>query len=192
MTPSEAANLLLAKYPDLLGPETQFRGESTIEVLDAENIATICQYAKDQLGFDLLTDLSSLDDYGQDPRWTVVYELYGVDINCHLRLKTKVAEQKSALPSVTHIWPTANWHEREAFDMMGIQFTGHPDLRRILMWEGYPYHPLRKDFPLAGKPIETLNIAFSRPAPLEGGPFVTVAGGKDAISREPRSRTADH
>jgi NADH-quinone oxidoreductase subunit C len=192
MTPSEAASLLLAKYPDLLGPVTHFRGESTIEVLDAESIATICQHAKDEIGFDLLLDVSSVDDYGQDPRWTMVYELYGIQIGCHLRLKTQVSEEQSALPTVSHIWPTANWHEREVFDMMGIRFTNHPDLRRILMWEGYPYHPLRKDFPLAGKPSETLDIAFSQPAPLEGGPFVTVAGGKDAISREPRSRTAEN
>ena len=72
--------------------------------------------------------------------------------------------------------------------MFGIKFEGHPDLRRILMWEGYPYFPLRKDFPLAGKPSEMPDVAFSDPAPLEGGPFVTMAGGKDSIQREPRVR----
>jgi NADH-quinone oxidoreductase subunit C len=72
---------------------------------------------------------------------------------------------------------------------MGIRFRWHPDLRRIIMWEGYPYHPLRKDFPLAGKPTELPDIAFTRPAPLEGGPFVTAPGGKDTIEREPRART---
>ncbi len=69
-----------------------------------------------------------------------------------MRLKTDVSEEKSELPSVIGVWRTANWHEREIYDMMGIRFRGHPDLRRILMWEGYPYFPLRKDFPLAGKP----------------------------------------
>ena len=73
--------------------------------------------------------------------------------------------------------------------MMGVRFRGHPDLRRILMWEGYPYFPLRKDFPLAGKPTDVPEVAFTRPAPLEGGPFVTMAGGKDTIAREPRGRT---
>jgi NADH-quinone oxidoreductase subunit C len=72
--------------------------------------------------------------------------------------------------------------------MMGIRFRGHPDLRRILMWEGYPYFPLRKDFPLAGKPTDVPEVAFTDAAPLAGGPFVTVAGGKDAMSREPRVR----
>jgi NADH-quinone oxidoreductase subunit C len=105
-----------------------------------------------------------------------------------LRLKTDVSEEKSELPTVTSVWRTADWHEREIYDMMGVRFRGHPDLRRILMWEGYPYFPLRKDFPLAGKASELPDIAFSKPAPQAGGPFVTIAGGADAIAREPRVR----
>jgi len=103
-----------------------------------------------------------------------------------------VREEKSAAPSVTSVWKTADWHEREIYDMMGIRFRGHPDLRRILMWEGYPYFPLRKDFPLGGKSSELPEVAFTRPAPLEGGPFVTIAGGKDASEREPRVRTPEN
>jgi NADH-quinone oxidoreductase subunit C len=109
-----------------------------------------------------------------------------------LRLKTGVSEEKSELPTVIGVWRTADWHEREIYDMMGIRFRGHPDLRRILMWEGYPYFPLRKDFPLAGKPSEAPDVAFSRPAPLEGGPFVTSPGDKDATRREPRVRTPEN
>ncbi len=133
-------------------------------------------------------DISSVDNYGDDPRFTLVYELYGYGHRCHLRLKTDVSEEKSELPTVTGVWRTADWHEREIYDMMGVRFRGHPDLRRILMWEGYPYFPLRKDFPLAGKPSEMPEVAFTKPAPLEGGPFVTIAGGKDRIAREPRVR----
>ena len=69
----------------------------------------------------------------------------------HLRLKLRVSEDAETVDTVSDIWPTANWHEREIYDMMGLRFKGHPDLRRILMWEGYPYFPLRKEFPLAGK-----------------------------------------
>jgi NADH-quinone oxidoreductase subunit C len=108
-----------------------------------------------------------------------------------LRIKTSVSEEKSELPSVLEVWRTVNWHEREIYDMMGIRFAGHPDLRRILMWEGYPYFPLRKDFPLAGKPTDLPGVAFTRPAPLEGGPFVTLPGGGDATGREPRVRTPE-
>ena len=96
------------------------------------------------------------------------------------------------MPTVTTVWRTADWHEREIYDMMGVRFRGHPDLRRIIMWEGYPYFPLRKDFPLGGKPTELPDIAFTKTAPIEGGPFVTMPGGRDAIEREPRVRTPEN
>lgn len=169
----------------------EFRGEISLTLRDAERVADVCSFAKQELGFDALVDISSVDNYGSDPRWLIVYELYGYRHRCRLRLKTELGEEKSELPTVTHVWPAADWHEREIYDMMGIRFRGHPDLRRILMWEGYPYFPLRKDFPLAGKPSELPDVAFSRKAPLEGGPFVTIAGGKDTISREPRVRTPE-
>ena len=129
-----------------------------------------------------------MDNYGDDPRFTIVYHLYGYGHLCYLRLKADVSEEKGEVPTVTGVWRTADWHEREIYDMMGIRFRGHPDLRRILMWEGYPYFPLRKDFPLAGKPTDVPEVAFTNAAPLAGGPFVTIAGGKDTIAREPRVR----
>ncbi|MEI6355899.1 MAG: NADH-quinone oxidoreductase subunit C [Verrucomicrobiota bacterium] len=190
-TPLELAIRLQEAFPGLVSAPTEFRGEATLKVADADRIAEVCAHAKKALGFDMLLDLSSVDNYGADPRWTVVYELYGIGHGAHLRLKTDVGEEKSELPTVSIVWRTADWHEREAYDMMGIRFAGHPDLRRILMWEGYPYFPLRKDFPLAGKPTELPDTAFTRTAPLEGGPFVTVAGGKDSMAREPRARTPE-
>ena len=188
MTAFELAQKLRDQFGDLLSEPSEFRAEITLKLLDAEKIAEVCGFAKKELDFDYLVDISSVDNYGDDPRFTVVYELYGYGHRCHLRLKTDVSEEKSELPSVTSVWKTADWHEREIYDMMGIRFRGHPDLRRILMWEGYPYFPLRKDFPLGGKSSELPEVAFTRPAPLEGGPFVTIAGGKDAIEREPRVR----
>ena len=125
---------------------------------------------------------------GEDPRFEVVYELYQMEKGEWLRLKVRVSEDHLELPSVTNVWATADWHEREAFDMYGLRFEGHPDLRRILMWDGYPFHPLRKDFPLAGKSSAMPDVAFSEAAPLEGGPFVTVPSTATVKDREPRAR----
>ena len=188
MSAKDLALKLREKFGELMTEPSEFRGEITVVVNDAERIAEVCGFAKSELGFNYLVDLSPVDNYGDDPRFTVVYELYGYGHRQHLRIKTSVSEEKSELPTVTCVWRTADWHEREAYDMMGVRFRGHPDLRRILMWEGYPYFPLRKDFPLAGKASEMPETAFSNPAPLEGGPFVTAPGGRDAIAREPRVR----
>ena len=191
MSALESAQKIKAKFGDLISEPKEFRGEISVEVADAEQIAAVCEFAKRELGFNYLVDISSVDNYGEDPRWTVVYHLRDIVNVVEISIKTDLNEEKSDIPSVLPVWRTANWHEREIYDMMGIRFRGHPDLRRILMWEGYPYFPLRKDFPLAGKPSDLPGIAFTKPAPLEGGPFVTVAGGKDAISREPRIRNPE-
>ena len=188
MTPLEPAQKIKAAFGDLISEPAEYRGEITLKLADAERIAEICAFAKGQLGFDYLVDISSVDNYGEDPRWTIVYHLYGLGHGCSLRLKTAVGEEKSELPTVTGVWRTADWHEREIYDMMGVRFRGHPDLRRILMWEGYPYFPLRKDFPLSGRPTELPDVAFTGTAPLEGGPFVTRPGAIGAAAREPRVR----
>ena len=187
----DLAQQLRAKFGGVLSEPIEFRKEITLKLSEAERIPEVCRFAKQDLGFDYLTDITSIDNYGDDPRFTLVYHLYGYSHLCHLRLKTDVGEEKSEVPTVTNIWRTANWHEREIYDMMGIRFRGHPDLRRILMWEGYPYFPLRKDFPLAGRPSDLPEVAFTATAPMAGGPFVTIAGGKDTISREPRVRIPD-
>ncbi|HEY4952754.1 MAG TPA: NADH-quinone oxidoreductase subunit C [Verrucomicrobiae bacterium] len=188
MTALEFAQKIKAKFGEIISEPAEFRGEITIKLADAEQIFEVCSFAKHQLGFNYLVDISSVDNYGDDPRWTVVYHLRILATMCELRIKTDVSEEKSELPSVFGVWRTSNWHEREIYDMMGIRFRGHPDLRRILMWEGNPYFPLRKDFPLAGKPTDLPGIAFTEITPMEGGPFVTISGGNDSIAREPRVR----
>ena len=188
MSARELAQQLKTRFGDLISEPVEFRGEITVQLSDAGRVAEICEFAKKELGFDYLVDLTSIDNYGSDPRFTVVYHLYGYGHHGYLRIKTGVGEEASELPTVTGVWKTADWHEREVYDMMGIRFRGHPDLRRILMWEGYPYFPLRKDFPLSGKPSDVPQVAFTKRAPLEGGPFVTIAGGKDSTAREPRVR----
>lgn len=189
MAALELAQQIASQFSGVISEPVEFRGEVTIRLADCEKVAEVCEFAKRQLGFDYLVDVSSVDNYGTDPRFEVVYEMYGYGHRCHLRLKTEVSEEKSELPTVSGVWRTADWHEREIYDMMGIRFRGHPDLRRILMWDGYPYFPLRKDFPLAGKASEVPDVAFTKAAPLDGGPFVTLSGGKDRIEREPRVRT---
>jgi len=186
---TDYANKLREQFGAVISSPEEFRGEITVHIADSERIADVSAFAKIKLGFNLLVDVSSIDNYGEDPRWTIAYELYGIDTGSYLRLKVSVSEEKSELPTVTGVWRTADWHEREIYDMMGIRFRGHPDLRRIIMWEGYPHFPLRKDFPLGGKPTDLPEIAFTKTAPIEGGPFVTAPGSKDAIAREPRAKT---
>ena len=187
----DLAQQLQTRFAGIIAAPVAAHGEVSLKLADAARIVEVCEFAKKELGFDFLLDITSIDNYGEDPRWTLVYHFYGLAHASHLRLSTDVSEEKSELPTVTGVWRTANWHEREIYDMMGIRFTGHPDLRRIIMWEGYPYFPLRKDFPLAGKPSEMPDVAFSKTAPLEGGPFVTQPGAKGATAREPRVRTPE-
>ncbi len=186
MTAVQSVQALQEKFPTAVVSSAEFRGEHTV-VLKLENLVPVMTWLRDELTYDLLLDISSIDQMGREPRWEMVYELYSLTGRAHLRIRTAAAEEQE-VPTVSHLWPTADWHEREVYDMMGIHFKGHPDLRRILMWEGYPFYPLRKDFPLAGKPSEMPDVAFTGIAPLAGGPFVTSAGASDTIKAEPRGR----
>ena len=150
MTALEQANKLKAKFGDLISEPTGFCGEVTLQLAEAERIGEVSAFAKTGLGFDYLVDISSLDNYGEDPRWTIVYHFRRLANHCELRLTTSVSEERSELPTVTGVWRTANWHEREIYDMMGIRFNGHPDMRRILMPADWVGHPQRKDYPLKG------------------------------------------
>ena len=190
-TAADLTQQIKDKFGNLISETVEFRGEFTLNLTNADKIIEVCEFAKHKLNFNYLIDISTLDHYGDDPRFSVVYELYGIEHRQHLRLKTTVSEEQCEVPSVCKVWRTAEWHEREAYDMMGVKFTDHPNLKRILMWEGYPYFPLRKDFPLEGKPTEVPDVAFTKVAPMAGGPFGTVAGGKDSCAREPRRRNPE-
>ncbi len=163
----------------------EFRGEQTVKVELVALHDVLAKCHKD-FGYEMILDISSVDHFGDEPRFEMVYEIASLDDSKHLRIKAKVSEDET-VASATDIWVGADWHEREVWDMMGIPFTGHPNMKRILMWEGYPYFPLRKDFPLAGRPTDMPDVAFTGVAPLEGGPFVTSAGGEDVQRREPRA-----
>ena len=167
--------------------KTEFRGEITLTILETD-LREVARFCKGQASFDYLLDITSVDNFGEEPRFEIVYELYSMGLASHLRLKVRVSEDPGEVETVSDIWPTANWHEREIYDMMGLRFLRHPDLRRILMWDGYPYFPLRKEFPLAGLPSNMPDVAFSSAAPLEGGPFVTSPSTATTKDREPRAR----
>ncbi len=184
----EAAAKVLEKFTSATRHE--FRGESTVTV-KLEELRAVMEFCRNVLKLNFLIDVSSVDNMGEEPRFMMVYELAKVDDSVHLRVKAAVAEQQAdagEVPTVSDLWATADWHEREVYDMMGIRFSGHPDLRRILMWEGYPYHPLRKEFPLAGRPSEMPDVAFTGEAPMADGPFVTSAGSTSRVQGEPRAR----
>lgn len=186
MAAPDDVQLLLSSFDKKIRKTIEFRGEHTLCVeLDA--LHDVLAKCRKDLGYKMILDISSLDHFGDDPRFEVVYEIASLDDSKHLRIKAQVSEDES-VPSAVDLWPGADWHEREVWDMMGIPFANHPDLRRILMWEGYPYFPLRKDFPLAGKPTDMPDVAFTGVAPLEGGPFVTASGADDSVRGEPRAR----
>ena len=187
MNSSEAVEKIETRFQDNILLKNSFRDELSLTV-SKDSLIEIMTFCKNDLGFDYLVDLTAVDNLGTNPRYEVVYELYSYSNSCHLRIKVGVDESEREVSSVVGLWPTANWHEREAFDMIGVTFSGHPDMRRILMWEGYPYYPLRKDFPLAGKTSDMPDVAFSEPVPLEGGPFVTSPSSATTEKREPRSR----
>jgi NADH-quinone oxidoreductase subunit C len=148
-------------------------------------------------GFDMLADVSGVDwSVEAQPRFTVVYHLFSTTGHDYIRVAADCPDSAlPEVPSAAGIWPGADWHEREAFDMFGIRFTGHPDLRRILMWDGYPYHPLRKDFPLAGIETELPDPEVTAEtkvgaiaAPMMGGPFVASSGEMNLTDAEPRAK----
>jgi NADH-quinone oxidoreductase subunit C len=185
-TPLELARRLQKAFPESISDPQEFRGEISLVVRDASKILEVLRHAKTECGFNLLVDITSVDHMGTTPRFEVVYHLYSFKEASYLRIKTFVGEETPELASATSVWKAAEWHEREIFDMMGIAFTDHPYLKRILMWEGYPHHPLRKEFPLAGIPV---GDGVVKDAPMAGGPFVTVPGDLTTVDREPRSRS---
>jgi NADH-quinone oxidoreductase subunit C len=127
------------------------RGETTV-VIGRDALLKVAGYlaTEPSLNFSFLSDIATVDRFPMEPRFEVNYQLLSMDLPARLRLKVKLSGSDPVIPSVFGIWPTADWHERENFDLFGIRFEGHPNLRRIVMpdeWEG---HPLRKDYPTEG------------------------------------------
>jgi NADH-quinone oxidoreductase subunit C len=195
MPDSPAATALKAQFPQATDRASS---DHAAVHLPAADVLAALKYLRDEQGFDHLADVTAIDwAEGVSPRFTAVYHLYSTTKHDYVRVTADCTgdDASPAVPSVVSLWPGANWHERECYDMFGIKFEGHPDLRRILMWDGYPYHPLRKEFPLAG--IETalpdLEVAEETnakviAAPMAGGPFVASSGEMNLTEAEPRAK----
>jgi NADH-quinone oxidoreductase subunit C len=161
----------------------------------AEALALL-QHLRDTQGYDFLMDVTAVDwSAEKSPRFTVVWHLYSSTKHTYVRIAADCAsDSEPVMPTATGLWAGADWHERETYDMLGIKFTGHPDLRRILMWDAYPYFPLRKEFPLAGLPTEMSDAEINEEikvgvisAPMAGGPFVATPG-EPMSDAEPRAK----
>jgi NADH-quinone oxidoreductase subunit C len=149
---NKAVALLQEKFPDDVVEVVEFRGDTTI-VVKPERIVEMCTALRDnhETAFKYLSMIAGMDYAPQSPRFGVVYNLYCHKHHSRIMLKTLLADDAApAIESVASVWSTAIWHEREAYDMMGIRFNGNPDLRRILMPDDWVGHPQRKDYPLRG------------------------------------------
>ena len=164
--------------------------------IPAADALGLLKLLRDTQGYDFLMDVTGIDwSSEKSPRFTVVWHLYSSTKHTYVRVAADCAsDNEPTMPSATGLWAGADWHERETFDMLGIKFSGHPDLRRILMWDEYPYFPLRKDFPLAGLPTELNDVEISEEtktgvisAPMAGGPFVATPG-EPMSDAEPRAK----
>jgi len=159
---------LVQRFPDAVhDPYVGVGGDDCAFVAPAR-IADVCRSLKGDLGFDAAPYVTAVDYLGRTPRFEVVYNLRASKTNARIRLRVKVGEGE-ALPSVTSVWRGADWFERYCFDMYGIRFTGHPDLRRLFMYDGFEGHPLRKDYPLRGRqplvPEREIHDIFRGPGP---------------------------
>ena len=139
---------------------TKFKNQLSIDpntidmptiIVKPENLVELCYFLRDDeaLKFNFMADICGVDFYPDLPRFQLVYHLFSIPLGWRLRIKCPLEDPPEA-PTITDVWTTANWHEREAYDMYGINFTDHPDLRRIYMWEEFDGWPMRRDFPLRG------------------------------------------
>ncbi|HLY65386.1 MAG TPA: NADH-quinone oxidoreductase subunit C [Chloroflexota bacterium] len=167
LDPDKLLDRLQERFPDAVLERVVARSEATA-LIARERIVEMCEFCRDDNGlqFDHLSDVVGVDWPERPERFDVVYHLYSIPANHRLRLKVHVADGQP-IDSVTGVWPAANWLEREVYDLMGVQFAKHPDLRRIMMWDDYPYHPLRKEFPTEGEPDEPRDYHVAFPAGME-------------------------
>ena len=142
-------DLIKSQFPNDVSDSHNFRGDQTVTVLPAK-IVDVIKFLRDdeRTKMTMLSDLTAVDYMGEKPRFEVVYHLKSLAHGARIRIKARIAEDNCQIDSIHDLFHCANWLERECYDMYGIQFTNHPDLRRLLMWEGFEGYPLRKDYPV--------------------------------------------
>jgi NADH-quinone oxidoreductase subunit C len=164
-----------------------YAGEHTV-VVARERIVDVCLYLKEDQGFDFLVDVAGVDRFTDEERFEVFYNLVSIDGGKRIRVKVRVGEEEPVVPSVTSVYRAADWNERECWDMLGIRFEGHPDLRRMYLPEDFEHHPLRKEFPLLGIPGSLPLPPQTPEGELTTDPFAAAHGSKPIKSyQEPRS-----
>ncbi|MDR4509002.1 MAG: NADH-quinone oxidoreductase subunit C [Candidatus Brocadiaceae bacterium] len=155
--------IIKSHFPNAILESRTFRGELTL-VVKKDYIPEIASFLKqnEALDFNYLSDLCGVDRIEKNGVFEVVYHLYSLRKNHRLRLKVPVSANEPSISTVTGVWTTANWHERETYDMFGIKFGGHPDLRKILMPDDFEGHPLRKDYPVEGRQPSDLRSIYRK------------------------------
>lgn len=166
----------------------EYAGEQTVYVRRAR-IAKVCEYLKTRYDFEYLSDVGGVDRFTDEERFEVFYNLVSFRGRKRIRLKVRVDEQELVVPTITNVYRSANWNEREVYDMLGIRFEGHPDLRRMYMPEDFEHYPQRKEFPLLGIP-GSLPLPPNTPeGELQYDPFPAAHGNKPPKSyEEPKSK----
>ena len=147
----DLAEALQGRFGGAIGEIGDYAGETTVQV-SREALVDVCRALKDEMGFEKVADMATVDRFTEEDRFEVSYNLLSISTRRRLRLVVRVDEEDAVLPTVTGVWRGASWHEREAWDMMGVRFEGHPDHRRVYMPEDFEYHPARKEFPSLGIP----------------------------------------
>ncbi len=195
---NQLAEEIRAALPGAVRGTSVLRGELTVDI-EADEVVRVMKSLREQLQFQILTDIAGVDWPKREKRFDVVYHLLSLNRNARVRVKLQT-DENTPVPSITGVWPAANWLEREAFDMFGIVFSDHPDLRRILTDYGFSGHPFRKDFPLTGyvelryddelkrvvyQPVELVQEFrdFDFMSPWEGAPYIIP--GDEKATKEP-------
>ncbi|MDA0379474.1 MAG: NADH-quinone oxidoreductase subunit C [Bacteroidetes bacterium] len=180
---ADIVKALESELGDAVHETVVYAGEHTVRVA-RDRIEDACRFLKEALGFLYLVDIGGSDRFTEDDRYEVFYNLVNITEGKRIRLKVRVDESDMTVRTVTGVYPAANWNERECWDMFGISFEGHPDMRRMFMPEDFEYYPLRKEFPLLGVPGSLPLPPQAPTGTLTPDPFPAAHGHKPPKSFE--------